>query len=78
MAQGALAQIYVAMRAGTRHQPRYLPWIFWIAQGCAILIKGPIAPLLSGLTILALVVADRQWRWLGAPAAAAGARHGQR
>jgi 4-amino-4-deoxy-L-arabinose transferase-like glycosyltransferase len=65
MAQGALAQIYVTMRR-QEAQPRSLPWIFWIAQGLAILIKGPIAPLLSALTILTLVVADRKWRWLGA------------
>lgn len=63
IAQGALAQIYVAARRNEA-SASYLPWAFWIAQGCAILIKGPIAPLLSGLTILALVIADRQWRWL--------------
>lgn len=64
-AQGALAQIYVAMHR-QEVPPRSLPWIFWIAQGLAILIKGPIAPLLSGLTILTLVIADRKWRWLAA------------
>jgi 4-amino-4-deoxy-L-arabinose transferase-like glycosyltransferase len=63
IAQGALAQIYVSARRN-EVSPAYLPWVFWIAQGCAILIKGPIAPLLSGLTIIALVIADRQWRWL--------------
>ena len=30
-----------------RHRRASLPWIFWIAQGAAILIKGPIAPLLQ-------------------------------
>ena len=30
---------------------RHLPWIFWAAQGAAILIKGPIAPLLWALTV---------------------------
>ena len=63
LAQGALAQIYVAVREGRTMQSA-LPWIFWAAQGGAILIKGPIAPLLSGLTILTLCVADRDWRWL--------------
>ncbi len=46
-AQGALAQIYLASR---RNEPvaGHLWWIFWIAQGAAILIKGPIARLGGG------------------------------
>ncbi|QPC93457.1 glycosyltransferase family 39 protein [Mesorhizobium sp. INR15] len=62
-AQGALAQIYMASR---RKEPvaGHLPWIFWFAQGAAILIKGPIAPLLSALTIVTLVAFERDWRWL--------------
>ncbi len=63
LAQGALAQIYLVSR---RNEPvaGHLPWIFWAAQGAAILIKGPIAPLLSMLTVLTLVVFERDWRWL--------------
>ncbi len=63
LAQGALAQIYLASR---RNEPvaGHLPWVFWAAQGAAILIKGPIAPLLSMLTVLTLVVFERDWRWL--------------
>jgi hypothetical protein len=40
---------------------------FWLAMGAAVLVKGPIAPLLIGLTIAALLVADRHVRgahWL--------------
>ncbi|MES0074227.1 glycosyltransferase family 39 protein [Mesorhizobium sp. M0058] len=63
LAQGALAQIYLVSR---RNEPvaGHLPWIFWAAQGAAILIKGPIAPLLSALTVLTLVAFERDWRWL--------------
>ena len=63
LSQGALAQIYLAAR---RQQvaPGHLPWIFWIAQGFGILIKGPIVPLVSVLTILAVSLFDREWRWL--------------
>ena len=63
LAQGALARIYLASR---RNEPvaGYLPWLFWAAQGAAILIKGPIAPLLSALTVLALFAYERDWRWL--------------
>lgn len=63
LAQGALAQIYVAAR---RNEPSaaYLPWLFWIAQGLGILIKGPITPALSLLTILVLLAFERDARWL--------------
>ncbi|MER9421052.1 glycosyltransferase family 39 protein [Mesorhizobium sp. M0317] len=63
LAQGALAKIYLASR---RNEPvaGHLPWIFWAAQGAAILIKGPIAPLLSALTVLTLVAFERDCRWL--------------
>ncbi|WP_181170920.1 glycosyltransferase family 39 protein [Mesorhizobium sp. B2-1-3] len=62
-AQGALAQIYLASR---RNEPvaGHLWWIFWLAQGVAILIKGPIAPLLSALTIAVLFAFERDGRWL--------------
>ena len=50
LAQGALARLYLAGRGG---QPPagHAAWLFWIAQAAAILIKGPIVPLLSLLTV---------------------------
>lgn len=63
LAQGALAQIYLAARRNEPSQPR-LVWLFWVAQGLGILIKGPITPLLSGLTILSLLLFERDGRWL--------------
>jgi len=62
-AQGALAQIYVASR---RNEPvaGWLPWLFWAAQGLGILVKGPIAPLLSALTVATLFAFERDGRWL--------------
>ncbi|MEI8241783.1 MAG: glycosyltransferase family 39 protein [bacterium] len=39
---------------------------FWTALGIGILIKGPITPLIAGLTILALCLHDRNFRWLRA------------
>lgn len=62
-AQGALARIYTA---SPRNDPvaGHLWWIFWVAQGIAILIKGPIAPLLSALTIATLFAFERDGRWL--------------
>ncbi|GAB4192874.1 MAG: glycosyltransferase family 39 protein [Thalassobaculales bacterium] len=39
--------------------------LFWGALGAGILLKGPVAPLVLGLTILALGLAGRRWAWLG-------------
>ena len=45
---------------------------FWIALGIGILVKGPITPLIAGLTILALCLHDRSARWLRAMRPATG------
>ena len=37
---------------------------FWLAQGLGILIKGPIVPLISLLTLASLWIADRRIGWL--------------
>jgi 4-amino-4-deoxy-L-arabinose transferase-like glycosyltransferase len=64
-AQGALASAYLMPRRGDRFGPG-LAALFWIAQALAILIKGPVVPAISLLTILALVIADRKGAWLRA------------
>lgn len=43
-----------------------LPALFWTAQGVGILLKGPIVPMVSGLTVLALIVSERRAGWLAA------------
>jgi 4-amino-4-deoxy-L-arabinose transferase-like glycosyltransferase len=63
-AQGALGETYRRARAG-EPVPTRLALAFWTAQGIGALIKGPVPPLIAGLTMLALVAADRDWRWLG-------------
>ncbi|MFO0004610.1 MAG: phospholipid carrier-dependent glycosyltransferase, partial [bacterium] len=57
-AQFALAALY---RAGSdrRAPPGRAPPLFWVAQSAAIRRKGPIGPLVSGLTLLALWAMDR-------------------
>jgi len=62
LAQGALATIYLGHKAG-RPQGR-AHWWFWVAQGLALLIKGPVIPFLSLLTIAGLVVFDKDRAWL--------------
>ena len=58
-AQGCLASLYLAAHrtglARTRHAVG-----FWLAQALGILVKGPIVPLVSGLTVGGLVLFDRR------------------
>ena len=63
LAQGALARIYLAARRDEA-SPRSAFWLFWIAEGVSILIKGPILPALSALTAATLAILDRDRRWL--------------
>ena len=65
-AQAALWTIYRAHREGLEAPARAVQ-AFWIAQAAAVLIKGPIALMVSGLTVLTLAAADRDvrlWRAL--------------
>ena len=41
-----------------------LAMVFWAAMGLAILIKGPIAPLIAALTVAVLTLRERSWRWM--------------
>lgn len=61
-AQFALAVLH---RAGgdQRAPPGWAAPLFWVAQSAAILLKGPIGPLVSGLTLLALWAMDRRLGW---------------
>lgn len=63
LAQAALARIYVGDRL-SRPIPGAMAWLFWIAQGAGILLKGPVVPLLSLLTIAGIAIFDRDFSWL--------------
>ena len=41
-------------------------WVFWLAMGAGVLLKGPITPMVAGLAAVALAVADRRAAWLRA------------
>ena len=64
-AMGAMARVYLGEN---RIKPGLAGWIlpavFWTALAAGILIKGPLILLFIGLTITALLVADRTCRWL--------------
>lgn len=60
-AQAALARIYMAAREG--HDGGAGPALaFWAALGVGVLIKGPVAPLVAGLTLLTLKLSHRKLR----------------
>ncbi|CAN7361624.1 glycosyltransferase family 39 protein [Phyllobacterium sp. LjRoot231] len=63
IAQGALASIWMASRkqAAERWAPAV---IFWVATAVGVLIKGPITPFVSLLTMGSLSLFYREWRWL--------------
>ena len=63
VAQGALCRVYLRGTAGEPVAPA-TAIVFWAAQGAAILIKGPIGPLISALTVIALIIAERRAAWL--------------
>lgn len=61
--QGSLALIYAHTRSKT-DAGYLLPGIFWLSLGFAVLIKGPIVPIICLLTIISLSLADNHWAWL--------------
>ena len=61
------AFIYVIARAYEGRAAGWVwPLIFWSALGLGILLKGPIAPMVTGLTAVALLARNRQAPWLRA------------
>ena len=62
-AQAALLHAYVSHKRGTPIEGAK-SYLFWLAQAAAILVKGPIVPLLSGLTALGVAYFDRDRRWI--------------
>lgn len=63
-AQLALARVWMA-RDPSRLDPGIgNALVFWVAMAIGILLKGPIAPMVSGLTIAGLVIATREIKWV--------------
>lgn len=63
---GFLARAYFAARAPGVAPPlttRHLV-AFWLVIGAAVLIKGPITPLILALAMLVLAIRDRSFGWL--------------
>lgn len=64
LAIAALARIYAAARDGPP-AGRQVWLAFWFAVAVAVLVKGPVGPLIVALTILALMALDHRVAWLG-------------
>ena len=63
LAMAAMARLYLAGRGGPA--PHRWTWLlFWLGMAVAVLLKGPIGPMVAALTGLALVVWDRRAGWL--------------
>ena len=66
VAQAVLMRIYLSVRSPDRVAPatRGLVMLGWAAFALGILIKGPVVVLVCGASIIAVSLADRDWRWL--------------
>ncbi|MBT8473148.1 MAG: glycosyltransferase family 39 protein [Marinicaulis sp.] len=63
MAQFAFLEIYACFREGRANTLKF-PVMFWVAQCGAILIKGPIGPIVSAATGFGLFTEKPRFRWL--------------
>jgi 4-amino-4-deoxy-L-arabinose transferase-like glycosyltransferase len=59
-AQSALMLLYL----DRARRPALAAGVFWAALGVGLMLKGPVGPLVSGLTILVLIAWDRRIAWL--------------
>jgi 4-amino-4-deoxy-L-arabinose transferase-like glycosyltransferase len=66
VAQAVIMRVYLSVRTPGAVTPptRNLVMLGWAAFGIGILIKGPVIALVCGASIIAVSLADRDWRWL--------------
>jgi 4-amino-4-deoxy-L-arabinose transferase-like glycosyltransferase len=66
-AQAVFLRVYLAARDPARQQPGLgIVLAGWVAVAVGILIKGPVILAVLGVTLVAVSVWDRDWRWLKA------------
>ena len=63
LAMAALARIWLAENGGPP-AGRGVKALFWVGLAVSILIKGPIGPMVVGLTLVALAIWTRRARWM--------------
>jgi len=64
LAMALLSRFYISQRDGLDPPGRRHKLALWGAIALGILIKGPIILLVAGLTLVALGLWDRKWRWM--------------
>lgn len=64
LAQAALARTFMARERGERTSPWWAA-LFWFALGYGVLLKGPVMALVTGGTVLGLLLLERRGKWLG-------------
>lgn len=68
LAMAALSRLYIAHRegaaGGVEVPGRPTKLVLWGAVALGVPIKGPIILLVTGLTLVALGLWDRKWRWM--------------
>ncbi len=69
LAQGALARIWLAE---TDRRMWGYSFLFWTSVAAGVLVKGPVAPMVVGLTVLGLFALKRQVRWFARAVPLAG------
>ncbi|SJZ85918.1 ArnT family glycosyltransferase [Consotaella salsifontis] len=62
--QGFLFRLHQSARSALAPPGRAMAAAAWAALGLAILVKGPVAPAVAGLTALAVSLWDRDAKWL--------------
>ena len=67
VAQAVILRTYLSARAPQAHAPLGMAALLagWAAFGLGVLVKGPVIALVCGASLAAIVVWDRDWRWLG-------------
>jgi len=63
LAMAALARLWLAANGGPPAGWR-VKALFWVGLAFSILIKGPIGPMVVGLTLVALAIWTRRVRWM--------------
>lgn len=63
LAMAALGRLYLAARGGPA-AGRLTRALFWTGLALSVLVKGPVGPMVAGLTLAALCITDRRVGWL--------------
>lgn len=70
--QAALLRVYLSARGQKAPAPRLLVLGGWAALAAGVLLKGPVIVAVAGVSVVAVSLWDRDWRWLRETRPAAG------